>query len=441
MYTIDRTARDKREYPLEYMVFLSDIQDAGAELHYVDSGKSDGGIIDMFRAWKAAQERRDIRERTMRGRRGKAKAGHVVTCSRVAYGYRKGVTEDGKVTLVPHEEEARIVRLVYDWYLGISDEKKSIHRIADMLTEMRVPSYGDKHPDKIRKQSGWGKWGKASVARMLSNKVYAGVWTYSGIDVEVEPIVSLEAWNLVQKQREANVHQMRRNRKFDYLLSGRVRCGECNTPMYGFTNTSSKTYRQYYRCGATRGSNQYPHQCTSASYRVDYVDFTVWEWIKERIRHPDKLVRILQAQQSQHNSENERLTTRLQTIDDLITENRGKLERLLDLYLSADIDKDMLVSRKKQLEDAINALEAERVKLARVLEGQSLTDAHIQAVHDLASEMSERLPYGDQEFKERQQIIDALKVSIELFKEDGEQKVKITCVLGKSIVVVSSTRS
>jgi hypothetical protein len=49
MYTIDRSARDKREYPIEFMIFLRDVQDAGAELHFVDTGKSDGGIIDMFR--------------------------------------------------------------------------------------------------------------------------------------------------------------------------------------------------------------------------------------------------------------------------------------------------------------------------------------------------------------------------------------------------------
>ncbi len=81
MYTIDRSTRDKREYPIEFMIFLRDVQDAGAELHFVDTGRSDGGIIDMFRAWQAAQAQlRANREQARRNRLHEYLLGGRVTC-------------------------------------------------------------------------------------------------------------------------------------------------------------------------------------------------------------------------------------------------------------------------------------------------------------------------------------------------------------------------
>ena len=56
----------------------------------------------------------------------------------------------------------------------------------------------------------------------------------------------------------------------------------------------------------------------------------------------------------------------MQVIDDLIKENQGKLDMLLDVYLSGDIDKSMLVNRKNQLEDTIRALGKERCEMFQV---------------------------------------------------------------------------
>lgn len=77
-------------------------------------------------------------------------------------------------------------------------------------------------------------------------------------------------------------------------------------------------------------------------------------------------------------------------IDDLLADNCRQLERLLDLYLSGDFDKEVLTDRRTRLEATITALEKERAELTIQLETTTLTEGQIKTLADLAK----RLP-GD----------------------------------------------
>jgi site-specific DNA recombinase len=80
-YAVDRVTRD--DDVIELATLRRDVKRAGIELHYAnEGGKADlsalGGIIDNVRATLAAEERKKIIERSVRGRRGKAAAGRWV---------------------------------------------------------------------------------------------------------------------------------------------------------------------------------------------------------------------------------------------------------------------------------------------------------------------------------------------------------------------------
>ena len=57
-----------------------------------------------------------MNEINTRARRLKVRAGHVETHDRAPYGYHLAEV-DGKSTLVIYEPEAKIVRLIFQWYL------------------------------------------------------------------------------------------------------------------------------------------------------------------------------------------------------------------------------------------------------------------------------------------------------------------------------------
>ena len=74
------------------------------------------------RAVVAEYEREKIRERIERGKRLKVKSGSVMTngTSRPPYGH-KVIEANNKWMLEIHEPEARVVRMIFDWYVNGDD--------------------------------------------------------------------------------------------------------------------------------------------------------------------------------------------------------------------------------------------------------------------------------------------------------------------------------
>src|SRR5437870_2030571 len=163
-------------------------------------------LLEHVKGVIAEYEREKIRERTGRGRREKARRGLVVSGT-YAYGFRPDPSRPG--TLVIHEEEAGVVRMVYRW---LTNEQRPIRSMA---TELRRLG--------IRPRRGRG-WVPSSLRNMLTNPIYAGRAYFNRrevipspstgkprtgrrmrpetewISVPVPPIVSAETFERAQQQ-------------------------------------------------------------------------------------------------------------------------------------------------------------------------------------------------------------------------------------------------
>ena len=127
-----------------------------------------------FGLFMSRREYKTINRRLQRGRAASAKEGKYAG-NITPYGYTRVKLEHDKgFRLVPDPEEAKIVQLVYDWYLnGELQEDGSRKRlgstyIARKLNAAHVPT---RHG---------GKWGVNSVRGILINPVYTGKirWNY-----------------------------------------------------------------------------------------------------------------------------------------------------------------------------------------------------------------------------------------------------------------------
>jgi hypothetical protein len=123
----------------------------------------------------------------------------------------------------------------------------------------------------------------------------------------------------------------------------------------------------------------------------------------------------------------------------LIDENRGQLEKLLDLYLSGDFPKDVLTERKTHLETTLAALARERVGLASKLEANTLTTDQVQAIKRFAAEVAKGLEEAD--FAAKRNIIETLDVQTTLALEEGERVIHSLCVLGQQTLNFASESS
>ena len=419
----------------------------------------EGRLNKHLRATIAEYEREKIAERTVRGRRNKVKSGSVLVYGRPPYGYDV-IDESGKWKLIVNESEARIVRLMFDWYAN-GDEHGNVLSLADItrrLTEMAIPTRGDRQ--NLRKKRGPGEWSRVTVRNMLVNETYAGVWHYGKerkksdgrwgrapksewIAVEVPSIVSRETWKLVQGRLKQNRNRSDMRRKHQYLVGGRVTCGCCGLKMKGSASArfGDPKALTYYKCEARSAKLTKARKCNAPSYRADHVDAGVWEWVKSLLTDAGALEHGLWEVHEEREKENEPIRERLVVVDDLVGDNRAQLDRLLDLYLSGEFPKDVLTDRKSRLEKTVLALEEERAGLVAHLEARSLSVEQIETIRDFAAKIGENLEAMDGYFNGMRGLIEVLDVQVTLTVEDGEKVAYARCIFAQESWPVSTTTS
>jgi site-specific DNA recombinase len=338
------------------------------------------------------------------------------------------------------------VRLVFTWYTVGDGEvgPLSIYAIAQKLNDMGVPTYADIHGR--HKKRGSGKWCQSVVHKMQKNATYVGRWTYGKtrivngkwernpddhwLVVEVPAIVDLETWEAVQEQLLKNKQDARRNRKYEYLLSGRITCGTCGIKMVGHTVTRKSKEYMYYRCPAAHRRNApYFQRCNAPLFPVDLVDSGTWAWVQELLTNPEALERGLRKHKAERDKENAPIHARLEVVDDLLSDNQRQLERLLDVYLSGDFPKEVLTDRKNRLEATILSLEKERGALAAQLEVGDLTEEQIKTLTDFVAKVGDGIDVANIDFETRRAVIDAMHVQATLFVKDEQKWVRVGCAL------------
>jgi site-specific DNA recombinase len=398
----------------------------------------EGILRKNLRATIAEYERLKIAERTKRAKRNRAKDGHVVACARVPYGYQI-VEENGRKALTPHEPEARVVRMIFDWYTGNGVKRKATRAITKSLDNLGVPTWGDLHPGQTNRRRKANSWCTSSVYLILQNPLYVGDWHFADIDVSVPPIISRDVWQAAQHYRKTNKIAACRNRKYEYLLAGRIRCGACRAAMRGVASISGRKRKKrnryhYYRCHA-RNERSYAHECDAPYFRVDGVDAVVWTRITEWLDDPFKLEAGFADYKESRERELAPIWERVETIDQLLAENRSKLERLVDLYLSEEIDKELLLGRKRRLEETIRGLEAERARQAAVLEARAANETQLRDITEFAQKVRVGLAKANESFEAKREVLELLGVEVVCFVEDGVKKVRVTAVMGLESVL------
>lgn len=424
LYTIDRTARDKRDYPIEFLLFLRDVQDAGAELHYVDTGKSEGSIIDLFKAWQAGEERKKIVERSVRGRQAKARAGKWVGDSNPPYGYKKvGRLQDSRLEI--SEPEAAVVRRIFSLYIGLLAERLPLLGISALLTEEGIP------PPRVGKRG--EVWYTSTVKRILRNPAYLGQFSYAHNTIRIDlphlAIVTPELWAAAQEQTRKNRELAgRNNKKYDYLLRGRLKCS-CGLTLIGTpAHSAGGDVYLYYACGRYRG-DRHILDCTESYLRVVKTDSLVWGWIYELVSDDEKLTEGFREWQRQNSQQLEPKQARLSALGEMKTRAERSIARLAEAYRFADSEEEATVlerERKIAVKQLIE-IKAERAQLKKDLAKVELTPARLNTIRLAVGEIRGRL--GDANFEQKREVLDLFCFAGKIGYQDDVRGLWCTCTI------------
>jgi site-specific DNA recombinase len=423
---------------------------------------AEGRLNKNLRASIAEFEREQINIRMTRGRKNKVKDGNVMTHGRAPYGYRLATTyktkgdrtlKDRLFALEVYEPEARIVRLIFEWY---AVERASHTEIRRRLAAMGIVTKAEAGGDALRegakgyrKLRGACEWAASSIHHLLGNETYAGTWHYAkrtdGADalaVSVPAIVSRELWERAQTVKRGNRANMAREPKYDYLMRVQMICGHCGSKMVGTPNHShGKTYL-YYHCQAR---SNFARECSmgARTFSAAALDGAIWTWISDLLAHPETVEEGFATYEAARTAEQAPRRERLDVLENLLIEHRGQLTRLLDLYLAGDFPREVLTERKQRLEATVAALEKERAALADRLSGDTLTPKQKADIRRFTEQAGKGLAVADRDFKARRRLVELLDVTATLAYEDGDKVVYARCVLGENAfnVVSKSTRT
>lgn len=301
-------------------------------------GKAMIGILSVF----AELERSQITERMDMGREARAKEGKWHGSSKPPVGYRY---ENGE--LVVHEYEAIQVRELFRLFNM---------RIAPMRLQAMLNAKG------YRTQ--YGEWNRKGLKPIISNRVYIGEVSHSGIwyPGEQEPIVDRDVFEKAQRILEEHLDEHRRKPRYDSPIGGLVKCGWCGNNYYVRggpplkSGGHSRAFTCYKRTCFHGEWAKIPKEerCKNTNYRVDLLEEQVFAEIRRLALDPDGFE--TEEKPNENAEKMKAIEARLEAID-------AQLDRFLELFEAGVFDTEKVKAKADPLNDEKAGLKRELAKL------------------------------------------------------------------------------
>ncbi|MBX3053142.1 MAG: recombinase family protein [Caldilineaceae bacterium] len=250
----------------------------------------------------------NIRERMIMGRRARLERGEVPGGDQVKYGY---ASVDKYLEIC--DEEATIVRRIFDWYIAGENS---------MTVRSRLNSEGV--PPRRSKL-----WSKATIGKILTGEFYATgkiPTSLDGEDFEIPcpTIISMAVWEKAQIIRKGNKNKAR-NVKRDYLCLGIVYCAcgwKCNVRTVRSNRSRGyETVSGVYACQRYGTSPETQPQNCAVCTGSKKVDNHVWNFVKQICSAPQLVQNAIEAKVEQ-------LETERIDLEGELEELTSKLEQL-----------------------------------------------------------------------------------------------------------------
>lgn len=211
--------------------YLGELMEAGKDFASITQPELNGNsevrmLLFSIYSWKDQKYSDDLAVNVTRGMRGKAERCQYLGYQTFGYGH-----EGDAITI--NEDEAYWVRRVFSDFIA----GKTVKAIANDLADAGIRTSRGLKPSYN------------FVDGILRNERYYGVYMWKDVRIEggMPAIVSKDTWD----QAQGRVHRRTRcDRRYDYLLSGRLVCATCGEYMHGDSAKSGNAL--YYACKGKR---------------------------------------------------------------------------------------------------------------------------------------------------------------------------------------------
>ena len=392
----------------------------------------------VLMAWFGGIELGNFRDRSMMGKRGRAKAG-MIPCRKICFGY--DVDEDDYAVI--NEESAETVRYIFRLYV---EEGLGMIGLTKRLNSEGIPS------------AKGGRWGYGMINNILAHPAYLGTWYYGvarwesldkkkvkktiqpedeWIRVKVPQIIDETTWHRAQQLKIERSKRSKRNTRVFYLLQHVMYCEPCGRMMGCRTDrrkrirVNGKLHRvrtenpkYIYRAYICHGQQRDKFNCRKpGSIDAQTLEDVVWSATERIIKDPQGFLSNLEDQ----SIDDDRLNSlpaeirRVRRILDKENEAKTFVIRMgsLGRLTEEEFDEQLEIIREKveHNEDLLVDL-LEQEQMARMLEDQK---EHIKA---FLSSIDQVL--GDLSDTQRRELIRLLYTRISI---DGQNRITLTVAL------------
>ena len=261
MYTLDRFARNR----YDSAIYKAKLKKNGVRVFYAKQPMPDtpeGIILESVLEGYAEYYSENLARSIKRGMKENALHG-IAPGQRPPLGYVVG--EDRKYHVDP--VGAKIVQEIFQRYA----DGNSITQIINWCNEQGY------------KTSRGNNFNKNSLRTMLHNDKYIGVYRYMDVVIEggVPQIIEKALFDKVQAMHKHNYSARARTKaKEDYLLTTKVFCGHCGSPMIGESGTSKTgKVHHYYKCSHRKRE----HACDKKVEKKDWLEEFVVKYTVETV--------------------------------------------------------------------------------------------------------------------------------------------------------------
>ncbi|MZP29365.1 recombinase family protein [Heliobacterium undosum] len=364
-------------------------------------GKAALGMMAVF----AQLERETIVERVRLAKKESAKQGRFMG-GPAPLGYDHDPVHK---RLIVNEEQADLVRWIYDEYLK---GERGYQGIVELLDQQGIPSPTGR------------KWNTVTMREILRNPVYIGMVKHNGelYKGQQPAIIVREKWDEAQSLLRKRGAIRAAAQAHDGLVSGIVYCGECGARMrykrvwQNYPCTTPKKVMCYYVCYSQDKSS--PHMAKDTDCRVGYkraeeIEALVVDALCGFSFDKEALTKITVDTLS-GNSVND-LTRMLNRCRKEVSTINKKLERWYSAFERNAISPDDLVQRIKNLREQKKAIETEIASLQ-----EQIPDAEDRSVSVFeVLEILQNFPalWGEADKEERRGIVLNLIHHVKVFKD------------------------
>ena len=294
---------------------------------------------------------------------------------------------------VINEYEKEIILKVFQMYA--SDYRARV--IAETLNELGYHRNNGK------------KFDEKYVLWILHNSRYTGVVEHHGIKYEkIFPrIIDDNLWNKVNTINEENKFAPSRKKEiFDYILSGKLICGECKHKMYGESGTSHTKDIYYYYVCASRRKRRCP--CTMKTIKKHVLEDMVINIITQ-ILNSEQNIQFLTNSIFNYHQKHSQDNANLKLLEQKRKETYKASQNILKA-IEQGIITDMTKSRLQQLENELSEIDIEITK-------EKYRDNSLLAKEEIEQFLRKQVFEDSQNIKIRKLLINTFVRAVYLYND------------------------